>query len=1440
MRFLPSLYVSIFLLISFGPKLEASMGYVGRLVLDNGQAVTGTPDLRFELYYSGAIGPSDWLCALELSEVSLSNGVYHVDLDFDSGPSSCSPNLISVIQAKPAGQDLLLRIHDLTNSRTFDFQTITTVPLSFWSEYALEAQTVADGSITQEKLATMGASEGEVLRFIGGEWTPDDLLSSGVVNSLTVSGGIQNTGSASAPQLSLTDTGAAGTHAKVTVDAKGRVTAGSDLVASDIPDLDADKITSGTLDNERLNIGTGAGQLVELDSLARLPAVDGSQLTGIDGLTGAAAGGDLTGTYPNPTLEEIVTAGTYTKVTIDTKGRVTGGMALAPTDLPDVENLLSSCADGLFLQSDDGGVICAPAGSGDGDLHSDGSVPMAAPLNFAGNRADNLSRLRLKADDNANYVELRAASDLVSTLEFILPAAAGSEGQFLQLGAGGQWEWASIDVSDGNITSVTTASGSGLSGGATSGDVPLQVLVDDTTIEISGETLSLKADAITNAHIADGAIAQAKIDGLAASLTALQDGVDSKQEEIESGELFEYLRGDLEWATLDSDAVNEGIENLYFTEDRVLDTVLDGYLIGADEAISPSDSLLIALGKLERQVAEVPDGDLQSDGSVAMNAPLNFDGNRADNVSALRLRDSTTNYVELRAPATVSTYALTFPASAGAENQVLALNSDLEFVWTTPVSGTVTDVSVVAPLLISDGTTTPTISMPRSTGSVDGFLHQDDWETFNNKQDDLGMDSVDATVFMDGDGNWRLLSAGDIPNLDAGKITSGTLNAARVPAAENLNTACADGEALVSDGVGLVCRPNTSLGNWTRNVDDLYYNSGDVSVGTTNNEGRFNVAGGSSHLRHDLSGTNLYIDRSRDINNSGRIIYRRSRGAFGSENNLVNDDWVGSLDFLGYNNGYGSVNNTSASIRVRVDGDPTLDNHVPARIEFITKAEGAGTATEAMRITGSGNVGIGTQNPSLPLEVNGTAGIYSESTWPIMSATSYRTDTRPPYFMLYAARGGNKSAPSFTQAGDAMGYFEVRSVGVEPSVSGAGMLVRATEDHSPTVMGSSLSFRTVPNGTKTPSTRLMLTEDGQVGIGVIEPKGKLHIRTDTVSGLDVGDFASDLVVEKAGSGAGLSIYTDNARYGHIMFGGPATTGANNSSAMIKGRNDSTSPYLSFFTNGNTERMRVDSTGNVGIGIDSPTDRLHVNGTTRTGQLFIRGTDSTTIEDLFAITGHDDLVIGLINGSDLGLSNNEIVFLNADFNGVNPDDGFAFINHGTGGPNVAMRIVGGNGRVGIGLTNPSHILHINGQGRATDSAWATTSDARLKDVGEDYTRGLEEILGIRTVSFHYRDDNSLGISSEREHYGVIAQELQEVIPEAVQETEDGYLTVNNDPVHWAVVNAIKELFRKMTTGQQEQNREIASIKAENDDLRSELNQIKSYLCHTQPDAPFCTN
>jgi hypothetical protein len=119
------------------------------------------------------------------------------------------------------------------------------------------------------------------------------------------------------------------------------------------------------------------------------------------------------------------------------------------------------------------------------------------------------------------------------------------------------------------------------------------------------------------------------------------------------------------------------------------------------------------------------------------------------------------------------------------------------------------------------------------------------------------------------------------------------------------------------------------------------------------------------------------------------------------------------------------------------------------------------------------------------------------------------------------------------------------------------------------------------------------------------------------------------------------------------------------------------------------------------------------------------------------------------------------------------------------------------------------------------SWTTSSDLRLKDIIKNFDRGLEAIELITPIVYKYKEDNLRGLPTDQVFVGAGAQVVQKSIPEAVQEDEKGYLTVNNDPIIWTMLNSIKQL--------SSQNK---YLKAENETLKQELSQIKQMIAKIQ--------
>jgi hypothetical protein len=298
----------------------------------------------------------------------------------------------------------------------------------------------------------------------------------------------------------------------------------------------------------------------------------------------------------------------------------------------------------------------------------------------------------------------------------------------------------------------------------------------------------------------------------------------------------------------------------------------------------------------------------------------------------------------------------------------------------------------------------------------------------------------------------------------------------------------------------------------------------------------------------------------------------------------------------------------------------------------------------------------------------------------------------------------------------------------------------------------------------TPTERLRIDADGNVGIGTSSPEGQLHLYSSSV-GAPAAD-ADDFVIEKTGD-TGLSILSTTT--GRIYFGDAAS----NDQGSI--RYVHTDNSMRFETD-SSERMRIDSSGNVGIGQapstfsgwkvlemkggtngamlnfeDNSSTRVHVLASAEAG-LFRMQTlvaDPITFEtnntEAMRIDSSGNLLVGTTSTSSLGSSNEGVLLRGGD--GL-----LQIAKTGTATHSVA-RFYNGNGQIGS----------INTSG--TTTSYSTSSDYRLKENVTDVTDGIARVKQLAPKRFNFIADPDTTVD------GFIAHEVQDVIPEAISGAKD---------------------------------------------------------------------
>ena len=256
--------------------------------------------------------------------------------------------------------------------------------------------------------------------------------------------------------------------------------------------------------------------------------------------------------------------------------------------------------------------------------------------------------------------------------------------------------------------------------------------------------------------------------------------------------------------------------------------------------------------------------------------------------------------------------------------------------------------------------------------------------------------------------------------------------------------------------------------------------------------------------------------------------------------------------------------------------------------DTIAFAEGG---VESMRIDSSGDVGIGTTAPATLLHVSGSSTTaISRLASTSNGATTFDGSGAGLELLANGMNTTNKYTPAIK-----FGATDPDFTTTNPKF-GASILATAAQTYtSDTTGGMNLEFWTAPINPGTGSgliERMRIDSSGNVGIGTSSPTIKLDVVGGTTSGaIDNALLLLGGVTGVAGSGAALYLSGGSGVSRAVAIAGINTGGAANAHAMTFSTSASSAAP--------TERMRIDSSGNVGIGTAAASRLLHAQSTTAT-------------------------------------------------------------------------------------------------------------------------------------------------------------------------------------------------------------------------------------------------
>ena len=514
--------------------------------------------------------------------------------------------------------------------------------------------------------------------------------------------------------------------------------------------------------------------------------------------------------------------------------------------------------------------------------------------------------------------------------------------------------------------------------------------------------------------------------------------------------------------------------------------------------------------------------------------------------------------------------------------------------------------------------------------------------------------------------------------------------------------------------------------------------------------------------------------------------------------------------------GWAGVTTGVAQLSVIQDGS-NLSNGT-----FTIKVRDNGTHFEAFRIKHNGNVGIGTTDPAYKLDVSGNLRINEGNTFTDLDIKSDRASgnigginfINSADALKGQVYGHTDGSVKIASGGSSVALTILSSGNVGIGTTDPAILLTLNESTNNTslgfyndgtdaanrnwIIGSNdqvfgdflIKTSTAIGGNPISAgvARLYINPSGSVGIGTTNPGAKLDVRDGA---LFVGDYTGTAtptdgiwMERPAGNSNQIQMYTTGAS----IFG-ISSTGTSASIGWSSGQ-----PRTVNFVNTGAGTIRV------GIGTDSPVATLDVNGDIRIGDGVVLS-ESTDRANLLHIKSETSGWGGL----QVSNSSNEFIFSlmgDGSNGGIYDDQNGDWLLYWTENASVILNYNASNklathtngieitnGSLGVGVTPNSTDGRIDA---SNDIVAFQTSDRRLKENITPITNALEKVRSLTGVMFDWKEETKSVHGYEGHDVGIIAQDVQAVLPEAVRTNDTGYLSVRYEKMIALLIEANKEL------------------------------------------------